>query len=193
MKHTDIFKYTTIWMDTIRNGAFGLSNTNRLIRFYPGATGMKTGYTSSAGFCVSATAERAGMQVIAVVLGGQTSDIRFSCAKKMMDFAFANYSVVEPEPVELENITVAGGEHKSTPLSYEPPSILTEKGAGEITVRFEIPDFVEAPVKQGDMIGVARFYSGETEVASVPVTAVEDNGRITFFVLLWRILTSFLI
>ena len=191
MHHSLIFNYSTIWMDTIRNGAFGLANTNKLIRFYPGATGMKTGYTSSAGFCVSATAQRDGMQVIAVVLDGSTSDERFSAAKKMMDFAFANYSIIKPERCELEPLSVKRGTSENVALTYEPPSILTEKGSPEVSAKFELVESVEAPVTKGTQVGIARYSINGQEVATAPVTVADDCERMDFITMLWRILCSF--
>ena len=93
LSHETITKYATIWMDSIRDGAFGLTNTNRLVRFYPGITGLKTGSTSKAGFCMSATAKRDGMHLIAVVMGAPTRDIRNAAAKELLDYGFAGYSL----------------------------------------------------------------------------------------------------
>ena len=98
--HPDIRKFTTIWMDTVRDGAFGLSNTNKLVRFYPGATGLKTGFTSGAGYCLSATAERDGMELIAVVMGAESSNVRNTACKQLLDYGFANYALVSPEITE---------------------------------------------------------------------------------------------
>ena len=152
---------------------------------------MKTGYTSSAGFCVSATAQRDGMQVIAVVLDGSTSDERFSAAKKMMDFAFANYSIIKPERCELEPLSVKRGTSENVALTYEPPSILTEKGSPEVSVKFELAESVEAPVTKGTQVGIARYSINGQEVATAPVTVADDCERMDFITMLWRILCSF--
>ena len=109
LKHEKILDYTTIWTDTVRAGEMGLSNTNKLIRFYSGANGMKTGYTQSAQYCMSATAKRDGMQLIASVMKAETSDKRFSDAKKLLDHGFANYSVYTTDTSGLDNISVKGG------------------------------------------------------------------------------------
>ena len=107
--HPDIKKYTTIWMDTVRNGAFGLSNTNKLIRFYSGATGLKTGFTSGAGYCLSASAMRDGMELIAVVMGCETSNIRTAACKSMLDYGFANFALVRPELSQQPEVPVTLG------------------------------------------------------------------------------------
>lgn len=193
MKHKDIFNYTTIWMDTIRNGAFGLANTNKLIRFYQGATGMKTGYTSTAKYCLSATAKRDEMDLIAVVLGGETSDIRFSCAKQMLDYGFANYSITTPEKIKIEPIKVLNGKKSTAPLTYTINSLLTEKGNSTVETRFEVEPNVKAPIKKGDIVGVVRYYINGTEVGNIPITVAEDVEKMDFatmFSKIWKCITN---
>lgn len=193
MKHEDIFKYTTIWMDTIRNGAFGLANTNKLIRFYNGATGMKTGYTSKAKFCLSATAKRDNMQLIAVVLGGETSDDRFSCAKQLLDYGFANYMITTPERLTIEPINVLHGKKSTARLTYDDSSLLTEKGKSAVETKFEVKENVEAPIKTGDIVGVVRYYINGTEVGNTPITVCEDVERMDLLTMLkniWECLTN---
>lgn len=188
LKHELVFDYTTIWMDTIRNGQFGLANTNKLIRFYDGANGMKTGFTTLAKYCLSGTAKRNGMQLIAVVLGGETSDERFSCTKQMLDFGFANFAVVTPEKTQLEPISVNGGVSKSIALDYIPPSLLLEKVNTKIETKFEISESIDAPVKQGDIAGVVRYYLDGTEIGNAPVICVDSVEKIGFwgvFGLVW--------
>lgn len=192
LKHPLVLEYTQIWMDTIRNGAFGLANTNRLIRFYNGANGMKTGFTDTAKYCLSGTAKRDGMQLIAVIIGADTSEIRFASAKKLLDFGFANYAVKTPERIELEPVTVNGGKAPQLAVTYDPPAILTEKGGKAPTQRAELPESVDAPVKKGDTVGRVVFYSGETEVAQVPVYAAEDAER-NSFTNVWGIILGIII
>lgn len=194
LTHPLIFKYTTIWMDTIRNGAFGLSNTNRLVRFYKGANGMKTGFTTEAMYCVSATAERDGMQLIAVVLGSPTSDKRFGTAKQMLDFGFANYAVRTPELPVLEDVPVKEGTEKTVGVTATAPSLLTEKGTGEIKWSLELPECLVAPVKGGNKVGVIVYSLGESELCRVDVMAKEDVESISFsflFGLVWKKILSF--
>lgn len=195
LKHEVIFNYTTIWMDTIRNGAFGLANTNKLIRFYSGANGMKTGYTTNALYCLSGTAERDGMQLIAVVLGGVSSDDRFAAAKKMLDFGFANFRVITPETEPLEPISVSGGTEREVAIEYFAPTLLTEKGAGVIEKTISLPESVDAPIFEGDEIGSVSYRIGETEIASVPIVCTRTVKRISFgslFGKIWENIASFI-
>ncbi len=181
MHHKAIFDYTCIWMDTIRNGTFGLANTNKLIRFYKGATGMKTGFTADAGFCLSGTAERDGMHLIAVVLGASTSDIRFATAKSMLDFGFANYSVATPQKPRLENLKVKRGTSDSVPLEIEDISVLLPKGGNEkLEAKAFIKEDVQAPVARGQDVGYVAYYLNEKEVARAKVTASKAISEITY-------------
>lgn len=187
LKYPLVTKYSTIWMDTIRNGEFGLANTNKLIRFYQGANGMKTGFTSQAKYCLSGTAKRDGMQLIAVVLGGETSDERFACTKRLLDFGFANYSVVKPEKVSVDPMKINGGVELTCPLDYTPPSLLLEKGKAKVETKFELAESMNAPVAKGETAGVVRYYVNGTEVGNAPVFCMESNDKIDFTVIFSRI------
>ncbi len=185
MKHEKIFDYTQIWMDTIRNGTFGLANTNKLIRYYKGATGMKTGFTDEAKYCLSGTAKRDGMQLIAVVLGASTSDIRFSAAKSMLDFGFANFAVTIPEPPQLEPVAVTRGVENSVNLVVEEISLLTEKGnKGKIESKAFINEALNAPVATGDEAGYVAYYLDGAEVARARVTAASSVNEVSYLSLL---------
>lgn len=195
LTHPLVFDYTTIWMDTVRGGAFGLSNTNRLVRFYKGANGMKTGFTTEAMYCVSATAERDGMQLIAVVLGAPSSDERFAAAKKMLDFAFANYRTVTPTLPELGTLKVNGGTKHSVALSATAPSLLVEKGKAEITCKAELAEDIAAPVQAGQTVGQILIMQGDTELCRVPITAVDGVKAMNFGEMLkhvWKKILSFI-
>lgn len=194
LKHKLVFNYTTIWMDTVRNGAFGLSNTNRLVRFYKGANGMKTGFTTEAMYCVSATAERDGMQLIAVVLGSPSSDERFAAAKKMLDFGFANYRLVRANQEKLVPMKVTGGVEESVGLEYDTPWILCDKGKGSLSVRYELPESVAAPVEKGAKIGEAVFSYEGTELARTDIKATESVEKMSFgalFLMIWKNMLGF--
>ncbi|MDL2287535.1 D-alanyl-D-alanine carboxypeptidase [Eubacteriales bacterium OttesenSCG-928-G02] len=181
LKHELVLNYTTIWMDTIRNGAFGLANTNKLIRFYNGANGMKTGYTDHAKYCLSATAKRDNVQLIAVVLGADSSDERFSVTKKLLDFGFANFSVITPEKKSIEPVYTNKAENNYTQLDYTPPSLLIEKGKNnKITEQFILDEDITAPILKDDVLGEVVYYSGEIIIAKVPIFAAEDNRKISF-------------
>lgn len=177
-KHPDIRNFTTIWTDSIRNGTFDLANTNKLIRRYDGATGLKTGYTASAGYCISATAEREGMELIAVVMKGETADKRNADAKALLNYGFSAYALVSATPEEpLPALPVTMGETDSVSLTL-PPDALTavvEKGqAAALERRIDLPESLPAPVRQGQQVGTLTLCSGDTELMTVPILAAED-------------------
>ena len=177
-KHPDIRSFTTIWTDSIRNGTFDLANTNKLIRRYDGATGLKTGYTASAGYCISATAEREGMELIAVVMKGETADKRNADAKALLNYGFSAYALVSAAPEEpLPALPVTMGETDSVSLTL-PPDALTavvEKAqAAALERRIDLPESLPAPVRQGQQVGTLTLCSGDTELLTVPILAAED-------------------
>lgn len=177
-KHPDIRSFTTIWTDSIRNGTFDLANTNKLIRRYDGATGLKTGYTASAGYCISATAEREGMELIAVVMKGETADKRNTDAKALLNYGFSAYALVSAAPEEpLPALPVTMGEVDTVALTL-PPDALTavvEKGqAAALERRIDLPESLPAPVRQGQQVGTLTLCSGDTELMTVPILAAED-------------------
>ncbi len=156
LRHPDIRQFTTIWMDTIRDGAFQLSNTNKLVRFYEGATGLKTGFTDTAKYCLSATAERSGMELIAVVMGGQTSEQRFEAAKSLLNFGFANYTLVDVYPDQaLPPVEVLLGEEDFVqPVPAGTCRLLVDKAdVGKVTQEVELAADVQAPVESGQRLG----------------------------------------
>lgn len=165
----------------MRDGRFSLANTNRLIYYYKGATGLKTGFTSRAMYCLSATAERDGTEYIAVVMHGETSTERFESAKTLLNYAFANYSLVSLDggeaipPVRVE----LGSCEYVQPVRGEDSVMLFEKGAvGELRYETELEESVAAPVEKGDQLGITRVYSGGTLIAEVPLTASESVERL---------------
>lgn len=177
-KHPDIRSFTTIWTDSIRGGTFDLANTNKLIRRYDGATGLKTGYTASAGYCISATAEREGMELIAVVMKGETADKRNADAKALLNYGFSAYALVSAAPEEpLPALPVTMGETDSVSLTL-PPDALTavvEKAqATALERRIDLPESLPAPVRQGQQVGTLTLCSGDTELVTVPILAAED-------------------
>ena len=188
--HPGIKEFTTIWMDTIRGGTFGLSNTNKLIRFYPGATGLKTGFTSGAGYCLSATAQRDGMELIAVVMGAETSAKRNESCKQLLDYGFANYALYTPELTEAAPIPVKLGKAETVALQLEEAGqLLVEKGKkssiySEIYVETEVSD----PVTKGQRLGTMTLRSGEQVLKEIPLVAGEEVPRLTFGDLLVKVL-----
>lgn len=176
MKHEKIKNYSTIWMDTLRNGETELVNTNKLVRFYSGATGLKTGTTSSAGCCLSATAERDGLGLVAVVMGTENSTERFNSARKLLDYGFANYKVITVKPDFTEAVLpkVKKGIGKELSVKAEEGKFLTAKSAGEPTLQYEFPDFVSAPVNKGDKIGKIKVVLDDKEIGTIDILAADN-------------------
>ena len=180
--HPDIKKFTTIWMDTVRNGTFGLSNTNKLIRFYPGATGLKTGFTSGAGYCLSATAERDGMELIAVVMGAESSDIRNTACKQLLDYGFANYALVSPMPEGEPSVEVKLGTAEQVRLvPGEMPKLLIDKGLkNSLTTEITLSEPVTAPVSPGQQLGRLTVRAGDQILSQVPLVAETEVPRLSW-------------
>ncbi len=192
VNHPKIKEYTTIWMDTVRNGAFGLSNTNKLIRFYSGATGLKTGFTAAAGYCLSASAQRDGMELVAVVMGCKTSQERNAACKTLLDYGFANYALVDPELSDVLPVPVKLGTEASVcPVLGENARLLVEKGKKQgLTTRLELPDQVTAPVEKGQRLGTLTICSGEEVLRQTPLVADRTVPRLTWGQLFTRILAQ---
>ncbi len=189
LRHEIITKYSTIWMDTIRNGEFGLTNTNRLIRFYNGATGLKTGSTSKAGFCMSATAKRDGLHLIAVVMGADTRDIRNEAAKQLLDYGFANYSIYQNSGGEAGRIKVIGGVKNSCALAYPEFTVLMPKGKNRsVQTEFLIDEQIKAPVEIGDRVGTVRYICDGETIGESEITACEQVDKIGYIGLLLKML-----
>ena len=189
--HEMIKEYTTIWMDTIRDGAFELSNTNRLIFGYEGATGLKTGFTSKAMYCLSATAERDGVEFIAVVLHGETSDQRFEDARTLLNYGFANYTLISLRPGEaLPPIPVTLGTADSVqPMFTGQQFILGEKGAdADIRYELDLAQTLTAPVAEGQQLGQMTVRSGDTTLAQVRIVASQPVERLGFWTIYGRLL-----
>ena len=181
-KHPDIKKFTTIWMDTIRDGAFGLANTNKLVRFYQGATGLKTGYTSQAGFCLSASAQRDGMELIAVVLGSDSSADRFSACKRMLDHGFATYALIAPELEAQLCVPVKLGKENTVSVKLSGDNaLLIDKGQkNSVTTQIQLTDLVDAPVSQGQRLGTMTVKYGQQILAEIPLVAAEGVERLSW-------------
>ena len=181
LHHPDIRRFTTIWMDTIRNGAFQLANTNKLIRFYDGATGLKTGYTASAGYCISATAERDGMEQIAVIMKAPDKDARTKDAKALLNYGFSTYALVSAAPQEpLTSVPVAMGTADAVqPIAEtENASVLVERSkAGGLTQTVTLEPQVTAPVAAGQRLGELSVLDGDTVLVTVPLVAQESVAR----------------
>ena len=186
--HETILNYSSIWMDTVRDGAFGLTNTNRLIRFYSGATGLKTGSTSKAKFCISATAKRGDLHLIAVIMGSPTRDIRNEMAKRLLDWGFANFAMYKNEAASAGTVRVVGGVSDSCAVQYGGFAKLLTKGSEKnVTAEIQLPDEIPAPVRQGDTIGKIVYRIGDEIIGEDTVTASENVEKISFWGLLGRV------
>lgn len=192
LNHPDIRQFTTIWMDSLRDGESMLVNTNKLIRFYDGATGLKTGSTDAARYCLSATAERNGMELIAVVMKGPTSDERFADARALLDYGFATYALVTVTPDEaLAPIPVTLGERSVVqPVLTKDNTLLLEKSAaGNLTKTLALPESVDAPVTEGDRLGELLVTDAEGDpIAVLPVLAGETVEHVTWGQMFRRVL-----
>ena len=182
LNHPKIRDYTTIWMDSIRDGSFGLTNTNRLVRFYQGTTGLKTGFTSSAQYCMSATAERDGMELIAVVMKSPSTNQRFDDAKSLLDYGFANYTVVPvyPESPLAPNDVLLGAQPQVQPRLERDCRLLVRKGEEtQVTTRLSMAENVEAPVEQGQILGKLEVYAGSTLRDTIPILSSQPVDRLS--------------
>jgi len=181
LTHDEIREYTTIWMDTVRDGQFGLSNTNKLVRFYSGTTGLKTGYTSAAGHCLSASAKRDGIELIAVVLHCASSTDRFESAKALLDYGFANWRLYTPELTEISTVPVTlGTESELTPTLSDNTPILLEKGKTP-EQHIELAEGVTAPVDAGQQLGTLYITAGDETIAELPLVADAAVPRLSWW------------
>jgi D-alanyl-D-alanine carboxypeptidase (penicillin-binding protein 5/6) len=180
LSHESIRPFVGIWTDAIRGGEFHLANTNKLIRFYQGATGLKTGSTDSAGFCISASAEREGMELIAVVLGSKTSVERFEGAKSLLNYGFGAYTLVDAAPREpFPAVEVALGAQDAVNVEQKESCRLLVKReqAEEVETKVELPETAEAPVEQGQKLGRMTISVGGERVKTIPLTAAQSVER----------------
>lgn len=183
MKHKLILKYSTVWLDSLRNGKTELNNTNKMINKYNGMTGLKTGTTSNAGFCLCATATRDGISFVSVVLGAQTSDERFALTQELLDYGFANYKLdnIKIDNSKLKTVKVKNGVDKSiTPKCELNKKLLLPKNSDKITYEYSFLDEVKAPVKKGDKLGVITVYSGNKKISSIELKSDKNIKSVTF-------------
>lgn len=197
IKHPLIKDYSTVWMDSLRNGESELVNTNKLVRFYEGATGLKTGTTSTAGYCLSATAERNGMELVAVVMAGDTSSDRFNGAKKLLDYGFANYSFIEIEADLTENgeVEVKKGVKKTVKVKAKEKLklLLPKSEAGNINQIITFKKDINAPVNKGELLGRVEIFVGDKSVGSVDIIANDKVSRLNLWILFKQIAKGMLV
>ncbi len=189
MKHELVTKYSSIWQDTIRNGAFTLTNTNRLVRFYDGCNGLKTGSTDKAGYCMSATAKRGNMQLIAVVMGAETRDKRNAIAKTLLDYGFSKYALFEKGEEEFQSIDVLGGvKEKTTLYSSSVCAVVNKNDLNKISAKYNLPEKLSAAVKAMEEVGKIEYYVGEEKIGESILYSKEDIPKITFLELYGRMI-----
>lgn len=194
IKHKTILEYSSIWMDTIRNGEFGLTNTNRLVRFYPGCTGLKTGSTSKAGFCISVTAEREDLSLICVIMGAESRDVRNAAATTLLDWGFANYGLYTAPSSATDPVPVKGGVTNTCQTTYDAFScVLPKEKIKTVEKKIELPEFVSAPIQKGDIVGKVVYLSDGTEIGRGQILVAETVEKMNFFDILRRMLASFLL
>lgn len=193
MQHEKIQKYTTIWMDSVRNGTFTLSNTNKLVRYYDGATGLKTGFTSTAGYCLSATATRNGLSLIAVVLGGETSDQRFEDAKALLNYGFTQYALyTDPLPTPDRVKVIKGMEDSVRPILEKEPAFLIPKGENKnVSYTVTLPQSVTAPVDHRQKLGTVEYTLNGKVIASLNLLAEKEVPKVTFGHLFFHLIQYF--
>lgn len=193
LTHELVFNYSTIWLDYLRDGETELNNTNKLVNTYTGITGLKTGTTSKAGFCVCATAKREDMNLIAIVLGAETGDKRFESAVNLLDFGFANYEIFVPtiDETQITNVKIKNGEEKTTkPIYSTSDKILVKKGTGEISYEYSVSEAVNAPIKKGDELGEILIKSGDQIIKKIPLYSGKDINKISFNFVLTEMLRN---
>lgn len=191
IKHDLIKNYTTVWMDTLRDGQSELTNTNKLVRFYNGTTGLKTGTTSGSGYCLSATAERDSLELVAVVMGADTTSDRFEGAKKLLDFGFSNFAFKEiTADIEKDfKVNVENGVKDKVLVKSDGSFgvLLKKSDSKEITQKTVINKNIKAPIKKGDKIGIIKIYSGDEMLGEIKLLSAENVEKLTYFKVLFRV------
>ena len=194
IQYEDILKYSSTWMDTIRDGSFGLTNTNRLVRFYKGATGLKTGSTAKAKFCVSATAKRNGMHLICVVMGAESSDSRNSIATQLLNWGFSNFELFVDKSQSLSPIKVTSGVENKSSISTTDFAIVVKKGeAKKIQKTINLPNRLSAPLCNGDVVGTVEYRINNQLIGKSNILSTQNIEKIDFWTLFVKILSKFLI
>ena len=175
IKYDMIRKYSSLWQDSIRNGEFILTNTNRLVRYYDGCNGLKTGSTDKAGYCMSATAKRDGMQLIAVIMGAETRDVRNAEARSLLDYGFANYALYSLPERMLEEVPINYGSKGATAIYSAPFKAIIEKGKAEnVNMIFEIPESIDAPIREKEQIGKVIYKLGDNVIGESSIYSLDN-------------------
>ena len=193
IKYDIILKYSSLWQDSIRNGEFQLTNTNRLVRFYDGCNGLKTGSTDKAGFCISASAKRDGMQLIAVIMGAETRDLRNADARALLDFGFATYGLFKMNEEILESVRVKNGTANSIIVkSYPFACVVSKSDAKKVEKFFEIPESITAPFSADKVIGKIQFKIGDDLIGTTDIYTTQPMKSIGLWELFLKMVRSVL-
>lgn len=191
ISHNLITEYSSMWQDTIRDGEFTLTNTNRLVRYYDGCNGLKTGSTDKAGYCISVTAKRNNTELIAVVMGAESRDVRNETARTLLDYGFSSYALYSREECEIESIPVRGGTVNSVKIFSRPfESVIDKNHVSSVDVKYEIPEYVTAPISSGSVIGKLTFEIEGKRVGECEVYVKDEIPVIGLFEIFKRILTA---
>ena len=191
IKYPKILEYSSLWQDSIRDGAFTLTNTNRLVRYYKGCTGLKTGSTDKAGYCISVTAERDGLSLICVVMGASTRDVRNSIATGLLDEGFASYGLYEKEGEEFGKIPVLGGTKAYVHVRNAPFASVVRKNGMNVEIVLDIPQALQAPISEGDVVGKIYYELDGEKIGESDVIACETVVKIKYWQVLLRMLSNF--
>ncbi len=188
IKYDIITKYASLWQDSIRNGEFILTNTNRLVRFYDGCNGLKTGSTDKAGYCISVTAKRGNMQLIAVIMNAPSITERNNSARALLDYGFSNYALYSKESQTLEQVPVLFGKNNTVGITTSGFSdVVTRSDSQRIEEIFDIPENLTAPIKKGDIVGSVTYMLDGKEIGKSDICADDDVERITYLGIVWQI------
>lgn len=181
IKYPIITEFASLWQDSIRNGEFTLTNTNRLVRYYDGCNGLKTGSTAKAGYCISAAAKRADMQLIAVIMGAESRDERNSIARTLLDFGFANYALYSQEEKAIEKVPVKGGDVSEVDI-YQKPFFCTvpKSDLKKVEVLYEIPEYIQAPAEAGKTVGKIVYKIGDQKIGETELYLKENLENMNF-------------
>ena len=192
IKHEKVTEYSRIWMDTVRNGEFGLTNTNRLVRFYKGATGLKTGSTTKAGFCISATAERDGMTLIAVIMGSPSRDDRNGAAVKLLNYGFSNFTLYSNNDKQSIEVPVIKGKQKTCQAEETTLyAVIDKKNKDAVEKKIDVAQSLVAPVKQGQQVGTVTYCIGDKVIGVTNIVVTENIHTVGFFDILLKIFAKF--
>ncbi len=194
IRHKEVLKYSSTWMDSIRGGAFGLTNTNRLVRFYSGCTGLKTGSTAKAKFCISATAERDGMSLIAVIMAAPSRDERNAAAKTLLDWGYASFSLYRTQAELPKALPLIGGKTEACRIDTEELSFVIPKGSEKrVKTSVELPEKLTAPLASGSAVGSVYYELDGKLLGKFEIKTAEEAEKINFFDILGNILAFFLL